>query len=341
MTPHKSIRTSDVGPDGPNHESLAGCERGLKPEDVPYHFFASNRWTPLVVSVPHAGLAWPDSLGASPQVSLQRNADFAVDSLFGIAPSLGAPVLAARFSRLVVDLNRASDDVSPELVPDHPNPRPVAIHHCIPSAQGLSTSERALPPRRSMIAQNRGVLWATAVGNIPVLKRLSYAQFRLRIERFYDPYYRALETLLDRRIKRFGYAILLDAHSMPSIVGVDVVLGVRNYTSCAIELADEVCNILRVSCSDQERPWSLSIDEPYPGGNIVKTFGRPNRGVHALQIELNRGLYMDEVRLRLNHELKDDVRLHAHPSPTMVSNRIQTLITALCEPRDNLAPKRK
>src|SRR5690606_23431601 len=117
---------------------------------------------------PHVGLDWPASLGPRPQVNFPRNADYAVDRLYVRAEALGAATVRARYSRLVVDLNRAEDDVSAELVPDHPAPRPRA-----------SLSSAPIGDVRRPI-RNRGVVWRSAVGNIALVSTLSYAQFARR-----------------------------------------------------------------------------------------------------------------------------------------------------------------
>ena len=273
-------------------ETLTASDVGLEAgATLPFHFSPGQRASPLVVSFPHVGLEWPASLGPRPQVSFPRNADYAVDRLYRSAESLGAATVRARFSRLVVDLNRAGDDVGPDLVPDHPRPRPR------PSLSEGRRGARAI--------RNRGVVWRSAVGNIPLLSRLSYAEFAARIARFHRPYHRALEVLLDRRRRQFGYAVLLDAHSMPGSVAGDLVLGTRHGRACAPLLRERVVEILAgrepglAAQFGARWPLSLAVDEPYAGGEIVACFGRPEAEVHALQLEISRAIYMDEYRLEL------------------------------------------
>lgn len=275
-------------------ETLEAAEVGLAAGQVsPFEFRPGVCATPLVVSFPHVGLDWPASLGPRPQVNFPRNADYAVDRLYVRAEALGAATIRARFSRLVVDLNRAADDVCPELVPDHPAPNP-----------RRSLSSASIAGERRQI-RNRGVVWRSAVGNIPLLEELPYARFRERIERFYAPYHRALEVLLERRRRRFGYAILLDAHSMPGTVGGDLVLGTRGGQACDDRLRGLAVEILSGRHSRlQDRfggrwPLSVAVDDPYQGGAITGGFGRPEAHVHALQLEVSRAIYMDEYRLDL------------------------------------------
>jgi N-formylglutamate amidohydrolase len=275
-------------------ETIEPDEIGVSSADrLPFEFRAGLRPCPLVISFPHVGLDWPASLGPRPQVNFPRNADYAVDRLYLRAEALGAATVRARYSRLVVDLNRAHDDVSAELVPDHPAPRPRASL----SQHGADGSRTRRPIR------NRGVVWTSAVGNIPLLTTITHAQFCFRLDHFYHPYHRALRLLLERRRRRFGYAILLDAHSMPGTVAGDLVLGTRSGTACAPELIDLAISALRGQADPQRGmfgsrwPLSLAIDEPYQGGQIAGSFGRPESHVHALQLEVSRALYMDEYRL--------------------------------------------
>jgi N-formylglutamate deformylase len=273
-------------------ETLEAREVGLEAgAPLPFEFRPSLRPSPLVISFPHVGLDWPQSLGPRPQVNFPRNADYAVDRLYVRAEALGAATIRARFSRLVVDLNRAEDDVSPELVPDHPAPRPRA-----------SLSSRSIGETRRPI-RNRGVVWRSAVGNIPLLSTLSHAQFSGRIARFHRPYYRALELLIERRRRRFGYAVVLDAHSMPGSVAGDLVLGTRSGSACGSDLRELAMRALSGK-TDRQRlyfgsrwPLGLAVDDPYRGGQIIGTFGRPETHIHALQLEVSRALYMDELRL--------------------------------------------
>lgn len=241
----------------------------------PYRFSEPTEITPLVVSVPHAGLAVPEQekelLLASQEVLL-RDADLFVDRLYQNAPQNGAALLAATISRYVIDLNRAPDDVDKQAVPEHPAPRP------------------ELP---------RGLIWRLSTEGKSVLSRpLTLQEYQRRLTLYYEPYRQRLSQELEARKERFGYAILLDGHSMPSVgrsghtdTGrrrADVVPGVRGGTSCARALLDLVTSHF------QEAGLSVAVDDPYKGGNITAHYGRPQEAIHAIQIELNRDLYMDE-----------------------------------------------
>jgi N-formylglutamate deformylase len=270
----------------PRYERLTAEDLGLPPQSpLPLRFRPAERWSPLVVSFPHVGLRWPSALRPKPQVDLRRNADYEVHRLYDPAAQLGAASVQALYSRLVVDLNRAADDVSPAIVPDHPAPRPRRT-------PGVPADHGAAPPFQAD-RPGRGVVWASAVGNVRILHApLSFAAFRERIDRYHAPYHRALEVLLARRVERFGFAILLDAHSMPASVGPDLVLGTLDGSSCAASVEDLA---LRALASADHGALDVRLNDPYRGGELVRRFGRPDRGMHALQLEVSRGLYMDEA----------------------------------------------
>lgn len=339
---------SEVG----STETIEAGEVGADPADpLPFEFRAGARACPLVISFPHVGLDWPTGLGPRPQVNFPRNADYAIDRLYVRAEALGAATVRARYSRLVVDLNRAHDDVSADLVPDHPAPRPRASASQEP---GSTSARRAI--------RNRGVVWRSAVGNIPLLTTLTHAQFSRRLDRFYHPYHRALQLLLERRRRQFGYAVLLDAHSMPGTVAGDLVLGTRSGAACGPELRELAIRALGGQCSQQRGlfgsrwPLSLAIDDPYQGGQIAGSFGRPQAQVHALQLEVSRALYMDEYRLdphpvpdpgELERLRADDApwsrTAHAHTRDRRrllaLVSAIDTLVMELSRDRDQLADR--
>jgi len=198
---------------------------------------------------------------------------------------LGAVVVEALFSRLLVDLNRAGDDVSSLLVPDHPAPRP-RRRPGVPAREGeIDDADHHRP--------GRGVIWSAALGNVPLLPGpLKFADFRARIDRFHEPYHRALEVLLRRRVERFGYAILLDAHSMPCTVGADLVLGTLGGSSCSPAIERLALDALGAMPTMPH--LRVRLNDPYHGGEVVRRCGRPEAGVHALQLEVSRALYMDE-----------------------------------------------
>ena len=299
-------------------EVLSDTEIGLEPGAVsPLDFTPASTWSPLVISFPHVGLEWPDDEPRPrPTVDFARNADLAVDLLYPDAAVLGAATVRARFSRLLIDLNRAPDDVSAALVPDHPAPRPR-------QPPWASTGGRSPP------VHNRGLIWRTAVGNVPIFSGpLPYAELRLRLRRYYDPYHRAIELLLERRRARFGYAVLLEAHSMPSSVPGDLVLGTFEGGACSPEL-EALALAALASAGPLGVSLAIRLNDPYRGGELVRKFGRPEHGIHALQLEVNRALYMDEASLRLRPEVSRASGLRGEIRPSSPPPSVSPLISGL------------
>jgi len=229
--------------------------------------------TPVVVEVPHAGLEIdPPALASliAPARALGQDADLFVDELYADAPAEGATLLVARVSRYVCDLNRAEDDVD-ELTAEGAGGRP----------------------------SPHGLVWRATTENVPALTApLPRHELERRLHQIYRPYHATLRRLLDAKRSRFGYAILLCGHSMPSRgraghadpgrARADVVPGSRGHTSAAAEVIAVPDELAR------ERGWTVAHDDPYRGGFTTAHYGRPGGGVHAVQVELSRRLYMDE-----------------------------------------------
>ncbi len=233
---------------------------------------ASRDETPVIVEVPHAGLDVPREVRGQLLVSdrtLLRDSDLHVDRLYERAPAHGASLLVSRLSRYVIDLNRAPDDVDRQTVRDHPAPRP---------------------------SQSRGVVWRLTTEGQPALREpITYAELNERLARYHAPYHAALAAEIERKKALFGVVVLLAGHSMPSTARggrdrrADVVPGTRGRTSASGEVIDLVERHFR------ERGLSVVHDDPYRGGYATARYGSPEGGVHAVQIELNRALYADEV----------------------------------------------
>ena len=233
--------------------------------------------TALIVEIPHAGVHVPPRYLADLLASgraLGRDADLYVDELYASAHHEGATVLAARTSRYVVDLNRAETDIDPQAVD--------------------GTSDGHSP---------RGLIWRlTTEGDRALLRPLTREAFEARLDAIYRPYHTALARLIERKKARFGYAVVLAAHSMPSIGRVahgdvgstraDVVPGTRGRTSADRRLIDAVEAHARAA------GYSVAHDEPYKGGFTTQHYGRPAFGVHVVQVEVARRLYMDETTLQ-------------------------------------------
>jgi N-formylglutamate amidohydrolase len=250
-----------------------------------------DRETPVLVEVPHASVAVPARvLGQieAPARSLSRDADLYVDALYADAADAGATVLRARLSRYAVDLNRAEDDVDSE------------------SVEGGAPHSRA----------PRGVIWRLSGDGERVLSRpLPRSEVERRLADYHRPYHAEIRRILADKLARFGVAVLLAAHSMPSRarwpsgeVGpprADVVPGTRGRTTSDGRFIDAV------EQHAAARGWSVRHDEPYRGGYTTAIYGRPRDRVHAVQVELARRLYMDEEALA-PHTRFPEVRAWCH-----------------------------
>lgn len=239
-----------------------------------------NLSLPIVLSSPHSGRHYPDAFVEASQlspVSLRRSEDSFVDELFSGGPLIGAPLLAAEFPRAFCDVNREAYELDPRMfrdtLPDYANTRSIRV------ASGLGTIARVV-----------------ADGAEIYKSKLQFADATQRIERLYRPYHNSLEGLLDRALLHFETAVLIDCHSMPSRPAgansfplPDFVLGDRFGTSCNPALVRTAEKVLK------SLGYSVSRNDPYAGGYSTQHYGRPNRGIHALQIEINRALYMDEA----------------------------------------------
>jgi N-formylglutamate amidohydrolase len=234
---------------------------------------------PFVFNVPHAGAVYPASFLASSRldaVALRRSEDAFVDELFASVMELGAPLMTAHFPRAFLDLNREPYELDSRMfdgrLPSFSNTRSMRV------AGGLGTIPRIV-----------------ADGQEIYRSRLPVDEALHRIEWLYKPYHRTLRHLVRRTSQLFGHAILIDCHSMPSSsvsredgIKADIVLGDRYGTSCATLLIDLAEAALR------GRGYTVVRNKPYAGGFITEHYGEPALGRHALQIEINRALYMDE-----------------------------------------------
>ncbi len=248
---------------------------------------------PLVFASPHSGTAYaPEFVAASrlDRLSLRRSEDSFVDEIFGAAPGCGAPLLRALFPRAFVDPNREPFELDPAMfadeLPAYANTRSPRV------TAGLGTIAR-------VVANGEEIYRA----------KLSFAEAKRRIDTYYWPYHRALGHLLESTRARFGGCLLIDCHSMPSVGGpmdrdagrrrVDFVLGDVFGTTCAPFVTDAVARYL------QAEGYHVQRNIPYAGGFTTRHYGRPNEGVHALQIEINRSLYMDEARFEREEHMAE------------------------------------
>ncbi|WP_395516962.1 N-formylglutamate amidohydrolase [Pseudorhizobium flavum] len=265
---------------------------------------------PFVYNSPHSGRCYPTTFLADSRldsVAIRRSADHYVDELFAPAPELGAPLLAANFPRAYLDVNREPYELDPKMF-DGPLPSFANISS-LRVAGGLGTIPR-------IVAENMEIY----------RRRLSVEEGLARIERIYKPYHTALRRLIARTHARFGTSILIDCHSMPgnirlsgSDVRPDFIIGDRYGTSASADLSRAAICIL------SELGFTAVRNKPYAGGFITEHYGRPTRGLHALQIEINRALYVDEVTLEKRRDFE------------AVAGNLFTFMRQLAEVADELA----
>jgi N-formylglutamate amidohydrolase len=236
---------------------------------------------PLIFNSPHSGSVYPDDFLQASRIdlpTLRRSEDSFMDELIGDLCDHGFPVVRVHFPRSYVDVNREPYELDPRMfvgrLPSFANTRSMRV------AGGLGTVPRVVGDGQEIYRE-----------------RLSVDDALGRIEQLYKPYHRALRRLINRVHQRFGTTVVVDCHSMPS-VGVsrdeprrpDVVIGDRYGTSCAALLADIVEETLT------SLGYSVGRNKPYAGGFITEHYGNPASGLHAIQLELNRAIYMDERR---------------------------------------------
>jgi N-formylglutamate deformylase len=240
--------------------------------------------TAVVVSVPHAGTATLDFAGPlAADLDVRCDADLFVDELY--EGNVAGAFVRARLSRFVCDLNRHPDDVSARAVPEHPAPRN---------------------------NDGRGFLWEVTTRGTPALARpLTLAEWQAR-RAAHAAYHAALAGALARARTKFGFAILVDGHSMPSVgrqghsdsgrARADIVPGDRSGQSCAPALSRLVGEHF------EGHGLSVAFNDPYKGGFITTHHGRPAEQVHAIQIEMRRDLYMNETSYQRLPELMARMR---------------------------------
>ncbi len=237
---------------------------------------------PFVFNSPHSGRYYPQSfleLSRLDSLSIRHSEDCYVDELFASAVRLGAPLLKAHFPRAFLDVNREAYELDPrmftETLPPFINSQSARV------AGGLGTVPRLV-----------------GEGQLIYPGRIPLAEAFYRIESLYKPYHRTLEGLLQSTRERFGYAVLIDCHSMPGGVRPgevgsrpEFIIGDRFGRSCSERLTQAAIELLR------ELGYSVAHNKPYAGGFITEHYGRPAVACHALQIEINRSLYVNEQSL--------------------------------------------
>lgn len=272
------------------YELESGAHRVMTPE---------QQRVPVVFASPHSGQDYPEQFVRASRLSrleLRRSEDSFVDEIFAAAPEAGAPLLRALFPRAYVDPNREPFELDPSMfsdsLPHYANTRSPRV------AAGLGTIARVV-----------------ASGAEIYREKLAFAEALDRIRGCYWPYHTALRNLIDETRADFGFCLLIDCHSMPSKgvpgcekqrpIEADFVLGDAFGRSCAGAVTELTADCL------ESQGYRVARNNPYSGGFVTRHYGRPSEGIHCLQIEINRRLYMDEGRIERNggfERLRADIR---------------------------------
>ncbi|CAH2601637.1 N-formylglutamate amidohydrolase [Rhodovastum atsumiense] len=255
---------------------------------------------PVVFASPHSGRDYPAEFVAAARLdalALRRSEDGFVDELFATAPDHGAPLLAATFPRAFCDANREAWELDPAMFEEDLPPWVNTASARV--SAGLGTIARVVSSGESIYR-----------------RKLRFAEAERRIRLYWEPFHAALRELIEETRRRFGVCLLVDCHSMPGnstspAAAADFVLGDAHGTACAprvLRAAEEALGGLG---------YRVRRNDPYAGGFITRHYGRPREGVHAVQVEICRPLYMDEARME------------KLPAFTQVQQDVTTMIVAL------------
>ena len=251
----------------------------------------ARQTAPLIFTSPHSGTDYDPAFIASSRLdekNLRRSEDSFVDEIFADAPESGAPLLCALYPRAYLDPNREPYELDPEMfsepLPSHVKTRSDRVR------AGFGTIAKLVASGAEIYAG-----------------KMTFAEAERRIDRLYRPYHRALEGLIEATLHDFGAAFVLDCHSMPSVGGPtdrdrgtprpDIVLGDRFGASCEPAVVETAERILR------DLDLTVRRNEPYAGAYTTAHYGQPGKRVHALQIEVNRRLYMNEATVARSRDL--------------------------------------
>lgn len=242
----------------------------------------AEQTAPLVFASPHSGRDYPPNFLEAARLdatALRRSEDCFVDELFAGAMPAGAPMLAANFARAYCDPNREAWELDPSMFAD-----------ALPA--WVNTTSARVGAGLGTLAR------VVASGEAIYRRKLSFEEAAFRVHGYWEPYHEALRGLLEATRQRFGTCLLIDCHSMPAHScgtrsgSPDVVLGDAHGTACSPRIT-RAAELLLTGMGYQVRR-----NDPYAGGYVTRHYGRPRERTHALQIEVARPLYMDEIRLQ-------------------------------------------
>ena len=281
---------------------------------------ATEQALPLIVDSPHSGRDYPEDFRTlASQALLERAEDRHVDWLFEGSPRCGAYFLQAHFPRSYIDPNRAEDDLDADL-----------LH----IADG---EPRQLLSPSAKTQQGYGLIWRYCPPGLPLYDRkLSGAEVRTRKENYWQPYHRTLKQLYDRLQGEFGCVFHLNAHSMPASAvgrgGADIVLGDRRGDSCSN--AWRQC----IQHAFEREGFSIAINDPYQGAHLIEAYANKNARREALQVEINRALYLDETTATLKAEAVE-LRVRLQAVLARAAAYVATLVEKPLYPNPNLEPQ--
>jgi N-formylglutamate deformylase len=256
------------------------------------HFISSQVGrTPLVLDSPHSGTDYPPDFGYVCEfAALRRAEDTHVEKLYSFVPALGVAWVEAHFPRSYLDANRNVTEIDLSMLsgvwPDD-----------------LGEQDSAV---QSKLRLGKGLIWRMTDDGLPLYNRLlSVAEVQARIANCWQPYHAALGSAIDAAHARHGYSIHINCHSMPAIssshatdfpglVHADFVIGNRDNTTSSESL------VLFIQEQLVQHGYSVAINHPYKGVELVRRYGKPEQQRHSVQLEINRKLYMDESTLAMH-----------------------------------------
>jgi N-formylglutamate amidohydrolase len=241
-----------------------------------------NPDNPILITVPHAGNIYPDLFIKNLKINLcevRRIEDYQSNKILDQIDEQMADIIIAQCSRAVVDLNRSRNAI------DHSMFTQVFEHEPVSEKQ--------------MIKYGLGVFPNKIFGKTILKSPLPFSYAIHMLEHYYDPFHKSLNKQIMYLNNTFGFCYHIDLHTMPSKALLnfkkepDIVLGDNFGKSCSIELINYFQNVF------QENGFTVEVNNPYAGGFITRNYGNPSKGVHTIQIEINRKIYMDENKLSL------------------------------------------
>lgn len=255
-------------------------------------FMPSHRSTSVVFASPHSGRDYGWTFlhrSVLDERTIRSSEDAFVDRLFEAAPEHGAPLIAARAPRAFIDLNRGPEDLDPALV------------------RGVKRAGHN--PR---VNAGLGVIPRVVAGGRAIYRgKLTLAEAQARLQEHWHPYHARVKALIAESSALFGEAILVDCHSMPheavesfcrtGTVKPEIVVGDRFGASAGAEVVE------RIECAFRNAGFKVGRNTPFAGAYMAQAYGRPVRGHHVVQIEIDRSLYMDEAKIEPNGRF-DEIR---------------------------------